>query len=96
MLLANSDAVVESTGLFPPYFGVMLLALAIVFALALVLNLLAFRVIDWITPGNLSKEILGDSAQGKQPNIALAVIVAAMFLGLSIVLGCTVIGVMGH
>lgn len=96
LLLADSDG-----GLFPEHFWVMILALVTVFVIALGLKLLGWRVIDWITPGNLGEELIGKEYvspenAGKEPNVALAIVVGAMFLGLSFILGCTIIGVMVH
>lgn len=102
----TTDVVVQNQGVFPEYFGTMLLALVIVAAVATVLAVLGWRVIDWITPGNLNTQLLGDPGntdpmQGaprprRDPNLPLAVVVASMFLGFSLILGCTIIGVMVH
>jgi uncharacterized membrane protein YjfL (UPF0719 family) len=101
-LLASTETVTTAAttttdggGFFPPYFAVMILALVIIFLVACVLKIVSWRVIDWITPGDLGKELLGNRPDGK-PNVALAIVVAGMFLGLSITLGCTVIGVLNH
>lgn len=103
VLFAESDG-----GLFPEHFWPMIAALAVVFVIALGLKLLGWRVIDWITPGNLGEELLGKPETRdpmapayvlkpeKKPNVALAIVVGAMFLGLSFILGCTIIGVMVH
>lgn len=84
----------------PEYFWVMLLALVLVAAVAGLLATLGWRVIDWITPGNLNGQLLGTPAENgkpeRAPNVALAIVVAAMFLGFSFILGCTVIGVLVH
>ncbi len=86
---------------FPEHFGTMLLALVIVFALVMVLYMFGYKLIDRITPGNLCRELLGRDpaqtvAEPHKPNVALAIVVAAMLLGLSIILGCTILGVMVH
>jgi hypothetical protein len=95
-LLATEPAEV-TTGIMglPPHFGIMLIAVTIVFGLSLILFTLGWRVIDWITPGKLDDEIVPKDPI-KRPNIALAIIVSAMIVGLSIVLGCTIVGVMVH
>lgn len=101
MLFAN-ETVTETTtsGFLPPYFGAMVLALVLVAAIAGVLAMIAWKVIDRITPGNLDGQLLGTpAADGKPeraPNLALAVVVGAMFMGFSFVLGCTVVGVLVH
>lgn len=105
MLFANetvTNAVATEPGVLPPYFWVMLLALVLVAAVAGLLATLGWRVIDWITPGNLNGQLLGTPGDPKAgtperaPNVALAIVVAAMFLGFSFILGCTVIGVLVH
>ena len=82
------------SGLFPDYFGGMLAALAVVFAVVMFLFAIGYRVIDAMTPGKLNDELLGSST--KQPNLALAVVVGSLVLGTAIVLGCTVVGTLVH
>lgn len=94
MILFASETVTESVMGLPPYFPTMLLALVLVFILLMLLFVIGWRVIDRITPGKLDEEILG--SQKKQPNVALAIVVASMVLGVSVVLGCTVIAVLNH
>ncbi len=89
------------TSFFPEHFGTMLMALVIVFTLVMVLFFIGYRLIDKATPGDLSKELLGRSPsvptpEPHKPNIALAVVVASMVIGLSMILGATVLGVMVH
>ncbi len=99
MILATADAVAQPgwfdslAGMFPPYFGVMLLALVVVAAVAAVLMLLGYKVIDKITPGNLSHELLGRLSP---PNLALALVVASMIIGGAMILSATIIGVLLH
>lgn len=95
---ATTETVTHATesGFFPPYFGVMLLALVLTFVVGVLLQLVGYKVIDRITPGNLCKELTGEGRPDGKPNVALALVVAAMFLGMSITMGCTIIGVMVH
>lgn len=88
-----------SPGFLPDYFWVMLLALVIVAVVASLLMFGMWWVIDKITPGDLARQLLGEPVQPGQtrgPNLALAVVVGTMFLGFSIIIGCTVIGVLAH
>lgn len=105
MLFANetetATAVVTEAGFFPPYFGTMLVALVVVFAVVMLLFLVGYRVINWITPGDLCKELLGHDPKAPpagpyKPNVALAIVVAAMLIGVSLILGLTVHGVLTH
>lgn len=50
--------------------------------------LLAPKLIDWVTPGDLKAELLGKN--GRPPNLALAVVVAAMFLGVALIVAAAV------
>ncbi len=102
MIFAN-ETVTTAPGFFPEYFGTMLLAMVLVFAIGLALFAFGWRAVDWITPGCLTKELLGgtetDAADGKkikQPNMALAIVVGSMLLGLAMVLSATIIGVLVH
>ncbi len=87
--------------IFPEHFGTMLLALVIVFTVVMLLFFIGIRLIDKATPGDLTKELLGRSPnvpapEPHKPNIALAIVVASMVLGLSMILGATILGVMVH
>jgi putative membrane protein len=45
-----------------------------------------FKLIDRITPGNLSEELL------QNKNIALALVVASMILGVSLIISAAIVG----
>jgi uncharacterized membrane protein YjfL (UPF0719 family) len=92
-LLANTETVEAGFLGFPPYFGVMLLGVVVVFALALVLFALAWRVVDWITPGKLNEQLV---PRVGTPNVALAIVVGSMLLGLAMVLSSTIHAVLTH
>jgi uncharacterized membrane protein YjfL (UPF0719 family) len=94
VLFAQAEVVTE-TGFFPPYFGVMLLAMALVFAVVMVLFVIGYKGIDLITPGDLSNEIVPKDPT-KKPNVALAIMYGSMVLGLSIILAATIVAVMVH
>lgn len=94
MILFASETAPETVLGLPSYFPTMLLALVLVFALVMCLFMVAWRVIDKITPGKLNDELLGKGRT--QPNLALAIVVASMVLGMSIILGLTVLGVLVH
>ncbi len=73
----SSDA-----GVLPDYFLTMLLAIVVVAVVAFLLSILAWRGIDWITPGKLNEELV-PSKPNKHPNVALAIVVGArLFLDL--------------
>lgn len=57
--------------------------------LAAALFPLLWKLIDKLTPGNLDKEILGDNSKN-QPNVALAIVVAAFVLGFSIIIAAAI------
>ena len=61
-----------------------LLNAAIFAALGIVIFVVAFAVIDWITPDHLWKEIVEDK------NLALAVLVGAMSIGMCIIIAAAV------
>jgi uncharacterized membrane protein YjfL (UPF0719 family) len=48
--------------------------------LGLALAVLAYKIIDWLTPGKMSEQI----AQG---NVALAIVAGAMILGVCFIIG---------
>jgi hypothetical protein len=90
-LLATAETVAENASFFPPDFWphVVMALIAVVFAAALFYPF--WRWIDKLTPGDLNKELLGTAdvrdannnivTHGKQPNVALAIVVAALVLG---------------
>ena len=55
-------------------------------ALGIVMALIAYRLIDVITPGNLSKELTEDH------NVALGIVVGAMILGVCIIIAASMVG----
>ena len=95
-LFANAD--VTSTSFFPPEFLPAIVMSVIYLLLAVVLFLGLWRFIDWLTPGCLNTELLGTPEKrvvengietvvpGKAPNMALAVVVAALVLGFCLIL----------
>ncbi len=48
--------------------------------IGIILAVLAFKVVDWITPGNLSKQI------SQENNIAVAVLLGFLILGICIII----------
>ena len=57
--------------------------------LAAVIFPFLWKLIDRITPGDLSKELLGDNAN-KQPNVALAIVVGAFVLAFGIIIAAAI------
>jgi len=97
MFLVASESLTETVadhGVLPSYFWTMLLAVALVFLVSMVLYVIGWRVIDKITPGVLNKELVPEGI--KPPNEALALVVSAMVLGMSLVLAATIHGVLTH
>ena len=78
----------------PDYFGTMVAAITLIFMVVMVLFFVGWRAIDKITPGNLNNELV--PVQPRAPNVALAIVVGSMILGMSIVLGLVVHGVLTH
>lgn len=95
MMFAEVETAVAETGMFPPWFKTMLLALVVIFSMSTILYALAWKVIDKITPGNLNDEIV-PRLGNKPPNVALAIIVAAFLIGFAIILGAAIVGVLVH
>lgn len=65
-LFANADVaapVVENVSLFPPNFWAGILGTTIYALLAFALFPLAWKVLDWITPGDLNKQLLGTTME---------------------------------
>ena len=48
--------------------------------IGILLAVLAFKVVDWITPGNLSKQI------SQEGNVAVAVLLGFLVLGICIII----------
>ncbi len=55
-------------------------------AVGILIALLAFKVIDWITPGKLSKQIT------EEKNVALAIVTGALILGICIIVAAAISG----
>lgn len=85
----------DDHGFFPPKWWMGLIGSLLYFTLALAMYPLAYKVIDWITPGVLSGQLLGTlngvahTPDGK-PNVALGVVVGGMFLGMSIIIAAAI------
>lgn len=94
MIQSETETTAVAPTLFPEHFWIMMLALVVIFGLTMVLFMIGWRVIDWITPGDLNAEILGTN--GRPPNLALASVAGSMVVGMALVLGCTIIGVLIH
>lgn len=53
--------------------------------IGLLLAVLAYKVIDWITPGDLAKQI------AEEKNVALAILVGALILGVCIIIATALV-----
>lgn len=54
--------------------------------IGILIALLAYQIIDWITPGRLSKKI------SEEGNIALGIVVGALMLGICIIIAAAIAG----
>lgn len=64
-----------------------LIPITIIYAvIGMLLALLAYQIIDWITPGRLSKRI------SEEGNVALGVVVGALMLGICIIIAAAIAG----
>lgn len=92
-LFAQTEA--ASAGFLPAEFWPSLLMAAIYVVVALVFFAIFWKVIHFITPGDLDREILGHDEEKKldgtvvsrePPNIALAIIVGCMVIGFCMII----------
>ena len=71
----------------PTTFAGSLLSTAIFGFLGIVLTILGFKIFDWLTPKmNLEREL------AEKHNVAVAIVVAAAILGISIIIAAVVHG----
>jgi putative membrane protein len=64
-------------------FGMSVLSASVFGLLGIILMMLGFKVFDWITPKiDIEREL------AEKHNIAVAIVVAAVFLGISVILAC--------
>ena len=62
-------------------------AAVLVFSLAgAIVMFLGYKVINWITPGDLTTELI------QNKNMALALVVASMILGVSLIISAAIVG----
>jgi hypothetical protein len=80
----------ESPSFFPPEFLPSLAMSGIYLVVAAVFFIVFWKFADWLTPGQLDKELLGTpeskNADGtttpaKAPNLALGLVMAALIIG---------------
>lgn len=50
----------------------------------LIMSVIGFKVVDWITPGDLSKQI------GEGKNMAVALVASALILGICIIIAASI------
>lgn len=50
-----------------------------------VLSILSYKIVDWVTPGDLARQIADDK------NLALAIVVAAFVLGNCIIIAASIV-----
>lgn len=92
MNLFASETVTQTTGEVPAFLtnlGVSVGVSLVFVIVAAAMFPLLWKLIDKITPGNLNKEILGDNSKG-QPNVALAIVVAAFVLAFGIIIAAAI------
>lgn len=83
MLFASEDSLVN------PHFWQHVLSSTVYFSISLLFLVVAYKVLDWITPGDLNKELLGEGRPNNQPNMALALVVGLFGLGLCIIIAAS-------
>lgn len=67
--------------------GLEAIPITIIYAvIGIILAMLAYQIIDWITPGRLSKKI------SEEGNIALGIVVGALMLGICIIIAAAIAG----
>ncbi len=84
MLLASSPALavdVSMAGL-----GAGIVATIIYSLIGILMATIGFKVVDWLTPGNLAEEV------ANKGNRALAILAGSMILGVCIIIASAVIG----
>ncbi len=84
LLPLNASAGLESVARTPLIAGVV--STVIYSLVGMIMVFVAFKVIDLLTPGNLAKEIT------ENKNVALALLVSSMMLGVSIIIAGVMIG----
>lgn len=70
----------------PSTFLEALIATAAFGLIGILLAVLGFKIFDWLTPGNLQKEVL------EKNNMAAAVVVASVVIGICIIIAAAVHG----
>lgn len=98
MLFADAETVSQTTDLatlFPPKLWASLVVTTIFFVLGLLYVAVGYKVADWITPGKLCHQLMGTTIDknGKlvshtpdgKPNVAVALVAAAILLGIALV-----------
>lgn len=87
LLFAN----VEFLSLFPENFWQGVLGTLVYFALALILFPIGYKVCEFMTPGHLTKQLLGhDEGQNGHPNVALGIVVGCIMLGMCHILASAI------
>ncbi len=67
--------------------GFEAIPITIIYAvIGILLALLSYQIIDWITPGRLSKKI------SEEGNTALGIVVGALMLGICIIIAAAIAG----
>ena len=69
---------------YPESFAMAILSTLTFGCVGVVLAIVAFKVFDWITPGNLAEEIL------QKQNIAAAIVVGAFLVGICIIVAAAI------
>lgn len=67
-------------------FSVEFLSTIVYSALGIVMAVVGFKVVDWLTPGDLAEDV------AHKENRALAVLAGAMMLGVCIIIASAVVG----
>ena len=93
LFASAQDAATETVvhhGMLPPDFWQGVMGTGIYFAIAMLLFFAAYKVVDWITPGDLDKQLLGTEGGDGKPNIALGIVVAGMFVAIGMIIAAAI------
>ncbi len=87
LVVGATTALAQEAGVAPHHSFLGGIVLTVVYsALGIAMACVAFRVIDWITPGDLGQEL------AEQKNMALAILAGAFVLGVCIIIAAAILG----
>lgn len=84
LLLSLSGPVLAQESLSA--FGMELLSTIVYSAVGILMAVVGFKVVDWLTPGNLAEDV------AHKENRALAILAGSMILGVCLIIASVLIG----